>query len=137
MASPDGIVYYDITVRYDVSPLALNRVKGVPDADDYWARHSISEAYGTPGKIFAVLPSCFRGELEAMADSVAHGATAVYASRPDGCVLTEDDVLLRRYPGPAPQAVYSARMADGREIWIATPRVRDPGDYELPVKTRL
>ena len=137
VASPDGIVYYDITGRYDVSPLALNRVKGVPDADDYWARHSISEAYGTPEKIFAVLPSCFRGGLEAMADSVVHGATAVYASRPDGCVLTEDDVLLRSYPGPAPQAVYSARMADGREIWIATPRVRDPGDYELPVKTRL
>ncbi len=136
-ASPDGIVYLDFTDRYDVSPLTLYRVKGVPDADDSWPLHSVSVAYGVPEKKPVVLPFFFKGRLETMTDSVTDGHTTVYSVKPAGCVVTEDDVHLQYYPGPAPRAIVHTRMANGREIWVASPRVRDPGDYELPVKTRL
>ncbi len=39
----------------------------------------------------------------------------------------------KTYPGPAPRVISQTKLADGRDIWIATPRVRDPGDYELAV----
>lgn len=136
-SSADGIVFYDFAGRYDVSPLTLNRVKGVADADDYWNLQAIAKAYGTPGRLPVVLPAAFSDKLHALTDSVTDGSTTVYAFKPDNVVVTLDDVVLQNYPGPAPRAVSHTRMADGREIWVASPRVRDPGDYSLPVKSRL
>lgn len=135
--SPDGIVYYDFTGRRDVSPLTLFRVKGVPDADDYWSLYVLADTYGSSEHQPVVLPAAFEGRLGQLQDSISIGQTTVYSSKPADVVVTIDDVVLQHYPGPAPRAVTRATMADGREIWIATPRVRDPGDYSLPVKSSL
>lgn len=136
--SSDGIIYLDFTDRLDVSPLTLYRVKGVPDADDYWNLHILESTYGNgQNKLPVVLPTALKGRLEAMCDSVTAGPVTVYSSKPDNMVATLDDVVLQYYPGPNPRAITHTVMANGREIWIATPRVRDPGDYTLPVKTIL
>lgn len=135
--SPDGIVYYDFTDRYDVSPLTLFRVKGVADADDYWNLHALQEAYGDSIKVLATLPASFRGRLDTMTDSVSDGTVTVYTSKPEHVVITLDDAVLQYYPGESPRAITAAHLADGRDIWVATPRVLDPGDYSLPVKTSL
>lgn len=137
IASPDGIVYYDFTNRYDVSPLTLSRVKGVADADDWWLLHALQEAYGTPEKTPIVIPSSFAGRLESMTDSVSDGRVTVYSAEPEHVAVTIDDAVLQYYPGPSPRVVTTARLSDGRDIWVATPLVLDPGDYILPVKSLL
>lgn len=135
MDSADGIVYYDFTDRYDVSPLTLLRIKGVADADDYWNLHAVQEAYGTTTKRLVILPTSFSGRLDSMTDSVSDGKVTVYSNKPGLTVVTLDDVALQYYPGPSPRVVTATRLADGREIWTAIPRVHDPGDYNLPVKS--
>lgn len=135
--SPDGVVYYDFTGRYDVSPLTLFRVKGVADADDYWNLHALQEAYGDSIKVPAMLPASFRGRLETMTDSVSDGTVTVYTSKPEHVVITLDDAVLQYYPGESARTITAAHLADGRDIWIAAPLVRDPGDYSLSVKADL
>lgn len=137
IASPDGIVYYDFTNRYDVSPLTLLRVKGVADADDWWLLHALQEAYGTPEKTPVVIPSSFSGSLEFMTDSLCDGRVTIYSAEPDHVVETIDDAVLQYYPGPSPRVVTAARLSDGRDIWVATPLVLDPGDYIRSVKSPL
>jgi len=132
-ASPDGIVFYDFTNRYDVSPLTLNRVKGVADADDVWFLLTLRTAYRPDGNIPVVLPTTMRGFTENLADSVSDGSTTVYTKRPAHVVLTQDSLPLQYYPGPSPRFITKTTLTDGRDIWVATPRVRDPGDYELSV----
>lgn len=126
--SADGVVYYDFTNRYDVSPLTLYRVKGVADADDYWLLYAMQQAYGDSAKVPVVLPASMEGCLESLTDSLNEGSVTVYTSKPAHTVVTLDDAVLQYYPGPSPRVVTSTRLADGREIWVATPRVRDPGD---------
>lgn len=133
MDSVDGIVYYDFTDRYDVSPLTLLRVKGVADDDDWWNQ----EAYGTSEKTPVVIPSSFAGRLESMSDSVNEGSVTVYSAKPEHVAVTIDDTVLQYYPGPSPRVVTAARLSDGRDIWVATPLVLDPGDYFVPVKSPL
>lgn len=137
IASPDGIVCYDITDRLDVPPLTLYRVKGVADADDTWNLHAIETAYGYPGKTPAVIPHDFNGLFGELSDSLSIGPVTLYTAPPACTVITLDDLWLQYYPGSSPRVITHTTMCDGREIWIATPRVRDPGDYSLPVKTKL
>ena len=133
IAAPDGIVFYDFTNRYDAPAIALNRVKGVADADDVWFLEVLRRAYRPEDNIPVVLPTSMRGFADNLVDSVSDGANTVYASRPLHVVLTSDSLPLQYYPGPAPRYITETTLADGRPVWIATPRVRDPGDYELPV----
>lgn len=135
--SADGIVYYDYHGRYDVSPLTLNRVKGVGDADDLWNIYAIQLAYGSPAKKYIVVPTGLRGRIEGMADSVSSAGTTVYRRQPSHAVLTADSLPLQYYPGPRARMLTRTHLRDGSEIWIATPRVRDPGDYALPVISKL
>lgn len=129
-SSADGIVYYDFSNRYDASPLTLYRVKGVADADDFWNLHALREAYRTDGLLPVVLPTSLSGITDSLTDSVTDGSTTVYSFRPAGIVMTLDSIELQCHPGPAPRVISHTQLADGRDIWIATPRVRDPGDYE-------
>ncbi len=133
IASSDGIVFYDFTSRCDVPLLTLNRVKGVADADDLWLLQVMRDAYKPGGNIPVVLPESMAGFASHLTDSVSDGRNTVYTSRPDNVVITQDGLPLQYYPGPAPRFVTQTTLADGRDVWIATPRVRDPGDYELPV----
>ncbi len=137
IASSDGIVCHDTTDRLDVPFLTLYRVKGVADADDVWNLHAVETAYGRPGKTPAVIPSGFGGYLGSFTDSISIGQVTLYTARPRHMVITADDLMLQYYPGPSPRVVTPVLRSDGREIWIATPRVRDPGDYSLPVKSVL
>lgn len=130
ITSPDGIIYFDFSKRYDGSPMTLNRVKGVPDADDLWLLHTIGKTYGSPYKAPVIIPLYFKDRLETMTDSVTNGEVTVYAAKPTRCIITEDSVMLQNYPGPMPRVVTATHMSNGKEIWVATPRVRDPGDYE-------
>lgn len=132
-ASPDGIVYYDYDGRYDAHPLALNRVKGVADGDDDWNLFVLAETYRDDERPLIVLPSAMRGCLDELTDSVTCGSTTIYSQKPTCLVVTADGLLLQYYPGPAPRSVQSTTLEDGRQIWVAAPRVRDPGDYNLPV----
>jgi len=132
--STDGIVYYDFTNRYDVSPMTLYRVKGVADADDWWNLHVLQEVYGGEGKFPVVLPESLRGRLDDFSDSITCGMTTVYSHRPDYVVVTQDDVMLQYYPGPAPRVV--TFKGDGKkDVWIAAPLVCDPGDIHIQKKT--
>lgn len=131
--SADGVIYQDFTSRYEVSPLTLNRVKGLPDADDAWSVKVLSEVYRTDGHPLIVLPTAFRGTLDSLTDSIAIGRTTVYATSPSNTGLTTDSLTVQYYPGPDARVISRTTLADGRPIWVATPWVRDPGDYELPL----
>lgn len=137
--SADGIVYENFTGRFDVSPFTLYRVKGAPDADDYWNLHAINTAYGSPGKNQpVVLPTALKDKLEQISDSVAAEGVTVYTSKPEGITVTLNDLILQHYPGSTPRAIVRTTMSNGREIWVATPWMCDPGDYAvLPAKPNI
>lgn len=103
------------------------------DADDLWLLQVMRDAYKPGGNIPVVLPESMAGFASHLTDSVSDGRNTVYTFRPDNVVMTQDGLPLQYYPGPAPRFVTQTTLADGRDVWIATPRVRDPGDYELPV----
>ncbi|MGM9852768.1 MAG: DUF6056 family protein [Muribaculaceae bacterium] len=61
-ASPDGIVFADYTRDDEVPAFLLNKVRGVPDADDAWILRSIAWYYGdTDSRPLKILPTGVRG----------------------------------------------------------------------------
>lgn len=113
--SSDGIVHFDFTNRFDVSPLTLYRVKGVPDADDLWNLHALQVAYKPEGPEPTIIPSNA---------TIYHIQPSPIITMPDGLTFmkgTDSSILVLRH----------AVTSDGDEIWVATERVQDPGDYDL------
>jgi len=129
--SADGIVYYDFTTRYDVSPVTLYRVKGVADADDLWNLYVLREVYGHSEKNPVVLPVSMKGKIENFADSISCGDVTVYSHKPDNMIVTSDDVMLQNYHGTSPRVVTETMAGGKKKIWIATPLVCDPGDLHV------
>lgn len=61
-ASPDGIVFADYTRDDEVPAFLLNKVRGVPDADDAWILRSIAWYYGdADSRPLKILPTGVRG----------------------------------------------------------------------------
>lgn len=125
-ASDDGTVYYDITLDNEVPPIALGRVKGVPDADDIHLINNISRAYG-PGKRLVVVPTAFSSGLPSGTDRLDHGAYTLYRTPPptdrytdfivEEILVTADGRVLTPFTAP-----------DGSHLYLASPLVVDPGD---------
>lgn len=122
-ASSDGVIYYDYTPRYDFPFMTLNRVKGVPDADDGWLRQMIAEAYGSKEQPLVVVPTAFRGHLPLTVDSLTIGNTTAYRNYPPAVEIMRDSVPLQQWHGI--QRVVEP-LPEG---WLATELVIDPGDY--------
>lgn len=118
--SPDGIVYGDYLHRTDAPAIALDRVKGVPDADD-WYMEVITRAYRTGSAPPVVLPTAFRGRLETFTGVLTDGTVTVCNSSAEV------------HPGPGDNVTRTV-TASGREITIVRPGFRDPGDPPLNYK---
>lgn len=112
--SDNGVVYYDFTGRYDTPIITLSRVKGVPDADDWWLATVLQRVYGSPLKEFVVLPAAMEG--------VVYGDSLTV----DGYTLYKDKPLVK---------------IDGQHVikhtpvgWLVAPLVLDPGDILMIVE---
>lgn len=128
LASPNGVVYYDFTNRYDFPSVTLNRAKGVPDADDRWNRYVLSETYRNPSDPnVIILPATFKGRLPIAADSLTVGSATIYRQRPANVFVTSDSLLLQRWHGGTLRVV--EELPDGE--WVATELILDPGDYHF------
>lgn len=122
LKSPDGTVYYDFTGRYSFPPLTLNRVKGVPDADDRWNRTVLSEVY-RPDKPLIIIPKGFSERLPLEGDSLTIGTSTVYRHKPVDITLCRDSLPVQYRFG---------KMRVIEEFphgWLATELTLDPGDY--------
>ncbi len=136
-SSSDGIVFADYTPRYtNLSFLTLDRIKGVPDSDDYWLNRCLMLAYRSDSIPLVVLPVDLQLKMPLLQDSISSGGVTVYSSQPQNLAVTQDGLVVQSYNSDAPRIVVQTKMSDGKDIWVATPWVLDPGDYRLPtVKT--
>lgn len=135
--SEDGIVFYDFTSRYNGSPLTLRRVKGVPDADDTWLLHALQIAYKPDGQEPTILPTAFSDLLPDITETTRLGNVTVYVDFPDDVYLTRDSVMIQQPTPDNTFIVRHVRMANKRDIWVSTERIRDPGDYEFEIIQKL
>lgn len=112
LQSPDGVVYGDFTKDDDLPVWTLNRLRGVPDADDIFILESISDYY----------------RLDSIPPVVIGSDDKIVSNLPE-------DVrkLKSSWPGWHEAWLWS----DGNDEWILTParggyvltrRVLDPGD---------
>lgn len=115
--SPDGIVYGDYHHRTDVPAIVLDRVKGVPDADD-WYMEVITRAYRTDSAPPVVLPPAFKGRLETFTGALTDGTVTICDSSAYIHLQLGDNVTC-------------TTTASGRGITIVRPGFRDPGDPPL------
>lgn len=130
-ASTDGIVYARFTGRYDVSPLTMLRVKGVPDADDVWNLHAMARACRTDNAPLVVLPPTLDGYLDSLMAPVSADGVTVWPYVPVNLQISVDGVGYIPRTDDEPLIVRHTVTATGQPLWIATTRVRDPGDYKL------
>ena len=131
--SSDGIIYSNYLMDSDVPWYVLRKTHGVPDEDDTWYRHCMSDNYFTGG-VFVILPTAiqdidlpnFHGEKNIgrhiLRDKPLPGAKP-YAD------LTEYPVRSanhnnRRY-------IESTFTIDGRKFYLYSPVDNDPGNYWL------
>lgn len=133
-SSSDGIVFYDTTGRLDVPWLTLYRVKGAPDADDAFLLDCLRASYKPNGNIPVILPDGLTNFRQELTDSIVYHNITIYSTSPTHVVETVDNLNLQYYPGESARYVTHTTIDDGREVWIATPRIRDPGDYNASVK---
>lgn len=118
--STDGIVFYDYTSRYEVSPLTLYRVKGIPDADDKWLSYVMRMVYGNETKEFIVLPTNF--ENQEFQDSIVVDYYAIYKEKPL-LIIAEPDSLMIQVTNNGLNVVNELPQG-----WFSRPLVQDPGD---------
>lgn len=124
--SPTGTVYCDITLDNSVPVIALNRVKGVPDADDMYLHLVISQAYGADKRL-VVVPTAFAGGLPAGTDSIACGRYTLYRHRPATTAYTDCTHSLIEVTGDG-RVLTTFVDNDSTTLHLASPLVIDPGD---------
>lgn len=120
--STNGIVYQDITTRFEQPPITLCRIKGAPDADDYWMWHNIVRVYGQD-KNGVILPTAFEGRIDSCADSLTIGLHTYYHYRPKDVQYTPDSIAYQRWNNII-RIINRAGCG-----WAASPAVVDPGDF--------
>lgn len=104
IAADSPYVVFDATDRYEVNPLTLWRVKGVPDADDSWLRHVYAVTYASADRPFVILTPKGR----------------VIDALPPQAVRFDDDSFL------VGDSVINATCVDS--VFIISPLIVDPGD---------
>lgn len=129
--SADGIVFADITNRYDVSPLTLLRVKGVPDADDVWLLHALEIANRNDNLQLVIIPAELENRIDGLTEPATSGSSTVYPRSPDGVAKVDDGRLAVMQQHGCIYIVQHAITRGGKPIWVVTERVRDPGDLEI------
>ncbi len=118
--SKNGIFPFDYTGRKEVPPLALDRVKGVPDADDLFLRDVIVAAYSHDSKPF--IPVNSRAiELDNLP--------------PDITLLTDfaGDTIMTASLSGSQMIITNATHGLGKTLYIAEPISIDPGDHWHPL----
>lgn len=86
LASPDGVFEGDYTMDDELPFWTINRLRGVPEADDYWLIESLG-AYSRPGDVFPVLigpRTRFVDELPAGAKPVPDTRVKLWIAEKDG-----------------------------------------------------
>lgn len=121
--SPDGTIFYDFTPRYSFPALTLNRIKGVPDADDRWNRLMLWQAYRHDKLGLVIIPEAFAGRMPLAGDSLTIGSTTVYRRMPGNITICRDSLPVQHHQG-------KIRVVEAFPSgWLATELVLDPGDY--------
>lgn len=121
--STDGIVYYDCIRRYDYPALTLYRIKGAPDADDWWLNHVMTESYGDDRYPLVILPTSFRDMMPLTTDSLTIGNTTIYRQMPTDTIMSRDGLTFQN------RETRQRIVIQLPQGWVATEFDVDPGDY--------
>lgn len=117
--STDGIVRMEYTDRFDVSPLTLYRVKGLPDVDDTHLLRVFSNHYGHGEPLFLIDSKC---DVSA---SLPENYSLIYNTISDTLMVVQT---------ASGQTIISPFLENGVTLYRLEPMVVDPGDHWHPVE---
>lgn len=124
--SNDGLVYIDYLRDTDVPWWVMQKVEGVPDSDDVWILHTISQLDSVGGKRLVILPAEFKDvESDKLQSPMMIGRDLISPYSPaatEELTTFENIDLLRMYANVSSvgDSIYIDYNKSGQE-WIVKP----------------
>lgn len=145
-ASADGLVFMDYMRDEDVPWWLLNKVRGVPDDDDLWIKHTIEQFYHSDSLKFVILPKMIKNiDMNSVKSSMKFGRYIITPHCPensvkvktfenldlilsaDSCVDKECD-MSGDEDDSCKKYVVTPFSKDGCSMYLLSPLYVDPGD---------
>ena len=123
--SEDGLVYMDYLREQQIPFWLLNKVKGVPDADDVWILHTISLYYSDLKKPLIILPEQLKSMDTSEIDGLQKlGLDYVSSEKPKTTdFMTYEGISLQHFYGDINGSAIN--YYNGGTEYIVTPFVKD------------
>ena len=143
--STDGIIYMNFLREQEMPCLLLNKVKGVPDADDVWLLHTISFYYSNSSKPLTILPKKLQNiDASEIKNTIKFGLDYVSPQQPETTTLmtyekiplqhffgnmieTENEITIE-YTPTGKEYIVTPFEKDQKQLYLISERYIDWGD---------